>query len=252
MEKPVWYTFQEKIKNHFSDLGVIAETNVTIKGVRTSHDVDILVTSKYLGQNIKWIVEAKHWNNNIPKLHVLALKNIVDETGADKGFIISQKGFQSGAIEAAYNTNITLLTFEQFISSTNDIIEDKILDTYIERFICSQTRYWSHSKEVRIKYGLRRERHDYFPEFSVQFIIHTISNAITLGKSKIYPFELNTSLPVQFGDNLINNFKELINWLNINFNVIDKKMIEAEIEMQRNGDFNPQFYDFYEIKGQNI
>lgn len=245
MKRPHWYEFQEEIKNHFISLGVQAETNVTIKGVKTSHDIDILVTSKFLGQNIKWIVEAKHWKKNVPKLHVIALKNIVEETGCDKGFIISQTGFQKGAIEASVNSNITLLKYEDFINQTTRLIESKILNTYFERLIILQTRYWSHSKDIRMEYGLRRERHDFEPDFSVQFIIFAIKNALQKGLKNNYPFLNKTSLPIQFGESNINNFNELINWLNINFNVLDRKIIEAEIEMQKNGQYSPILTEIY-------
>ncbi|WP_228721946.1 restriction endonuclease [Acinetobacter indicus] len=70
MEKD-WFNFQEKIAEHFRSLGVQAETNKTIRGVRTEHDLDVYVTSKYLGTNIKWVIEAKYWQTKIPKEKVL-------------------------------------------------------------------------------------------------------------------------------------------------------------------------------------
>lgn len=69
-----WFDFQERIAQHFRGLGVQAETNKTVKGVRTDHDLDVYVTSKYLGTNIKWVVEAKHWKTKIPKKKVLAFQ----------------------------------------------------------------------------------------------------------------------------------------------------------------------------------
>ncbi|MDY6511846.1 restriction endonuclease, partial [Acinetobacter faecalis] len=103
-----WFNFQEKIAEHFRGLCVKAETNKTIKGVRTEHDLDVLVTSQYLCTNIKWVIEAKFWKTKVPKEKVFALRTIVDDIGADKGFIISESGFQAGALEAAQNTNIVL------------------------------------------------------------------------------------------------------------------------------------------------
>ncbi|UIJ76441.1 restriction endonuclease [Acinetobacter sp. SH20PTE14] len=69
-----WFDFQEKIAQHFRSLGVKAVTNETITGVRTEHDIDIYVTSKYLGTNIKWVIEAKYWKTKVPKEKVLALR----------------------------------------------------------------------------------------------------------------------------------------------------------------------------------
>ncbi|WP_228145941.1 restriction endonuclease [Acinetobacter terrae] len=152
-----WFNFQEDIAQHFRSLGVNAVTNKTIQGVRTEHNVDIYVTSKYLGTNIKWIVEAKHWQTKIPKEKVLALRTIVDDIGADKGFIISQVGFQSGAIEAIKNTNIQLYTFDELILSTKSYVQNEVLETYIRRARLLKIRYFAHKKRIRKDYGLRGE-----------------------------------------------------------------------------------------------
>lgn len=146
-----WFDFQEKIAQHFRSLGVSAVTNETVRGIRTDHDIDIYATSKYLGTNIKWVIEAKYWNTKIPKEKVLALRTIVEDIGADKGFIISQVGFQSGAIEATENTNIQLYTFEELIFNTRNYIQSEILETYIRRARLLEIRYFSHKKKfVRI------------------------------------------------------------------------------------------------------
>ena len=58
-----------------------------------------------------WVVEAKSWRSNVPKEKILALRSIVDDTGADRGFLISEKGFQSGAWEAAKKSNVELEKF---------------------------------------------------------------------------------------------------------------------------------------------
>jgi hypothetical protein len=43
---------------------------------------------------------------------VMALKEIVGDCGADRGLIVSTRGFQSGAIRAATKSNITLTSIE--------------------------------------------------------------------------------------------------------------------------------------------
>lgn len=121
-----------------------------IEGVRTTHDIDVFVKTKFIGQDVKWIVEAKYWSSPISKLHVLGLRTIVDDTGADKGFIISKVGFQSGALEAAKQTNIRLLTYEELTKETTDYVQDEVLTHFEERMILIERRYWSHDKRVRI------------------------------------------------------------------------------------------------------
>ncbi|NOK64269.1 MAG: restriction endonuclease [Chloroflexi bacterium AL-W] len=91
-----WFSFQEQICDHFISLGADAQTNVRIEGIRTCHDIDVFIKAKFLGQNMIWVIEAKHWKKRVNKSHVLALRTIVDDVGADCGFIVSTKGFQSG------------------------------------------------------------------------------------------------------------------------------------------------------------
>jgi restriction system protein len=81
---------------------------VTLQGVRTSHDVDVVVRSNLFGFELLWVIECKYWKEAVSKLHVLALREIVTDLGADRGILVSESGFQSGAIEAANLTNVQL------------------------------------------------------------------------------------------------------------------------------------------------
>ncbi|RZK43405.1 MAG: restriction endonuclease [Pedobacter sp.] len=169
MEKG-WFKFQEDIKSIFTEMGCDAQSNAKLVGARTTHDIDVLIRSRYLGQPIQWIIEAKNWNKKVSKLHVLALRKIVEETGADKGILVSQKGFQSGALEAAELSNIELLTFDQLIELTKEIFHKDILKTYVRRMNYILNRYFSHSKSIRVEFGLRHDTWDPHVDFNVYFM----------------------------------------------------------------------------------
>ena len=47
-----WFKFQEVICDYFKSIGAEAKTNVSVQGVRTSHDIDILVKTKFLGEDL--------------------------------------------------------------------------------------------------------------------------------------------------------------------------------------------------------
>jgi len=96
---------------------------------------------------MSWVVEAKYWKKKVTKSHVLALRSIVDDVGADKGFIISSGGFQRGAMEAAVKTNIVLTTFSDLKKTTRELVEGEILNAFIHRARLLTNRYWSHSKK---------------------------------------------------------------------------------------------------------
>lgn len=234
-----WFNFQEKIAQHFRSLGVKAETNQPIKGIRTDHDLDVFVTSQYLCTNIKWVIEAKYWKTKVPKEKVLALRTIVDDIGADKGFIISEVGFQSGALEAAKNTNIVLYTFEELVLNSTNAIQGLILESFSRRIRFLEHKYYAHSKKIRIKYNLRNDFLDYPIQFSGNILIFMIYDAIFAAKNNNYPIALENYILEKAGDNKADNFLELTNWLNLNLNWFDEKMYKAECEMILNYEYLP-------------
>jgi hypothetical protein len=61
----------------------------------------------------------------LPREKVHAFRTVMDETGANRGYIISRAGFRQGAIEAAHSTNVELLTYEQF--------QERYFDKWITR-----------------------------------------------------------------------------------------------------------------------
>jgi restriction system protein len=96
-----WCDYQEETAAFFRSLGLDAQTNVTVQGVRTQHDIDVLVKMHHAGFDVTWAIECKHWKSKVSKLHVVGLRSIVQEIGADRGILLCEAGFQSGAIEAA-------------------------------------------------------------------------------------------------------------------------------------------------------
>lgn len=152
---PEWRQYQEKAAAFFRSLGLEAETDVTVKGIRTTHDVDVVVRSHHVGFDITWLVECKHWKSAVSKLHVLALREIVADTGADRGILLAEAGFQSGALEAASLTNVQLTSLQQLIvSASDDILSMRLRELFDRNDICKE-RYWKIPKQTRIEYGLR-------------------------------------------------------------------------------------------------
>lgn len=245
MTKPTqWYEFQEQIAEYFRTLGVSAKTNISIEGVRTSHNVDVLVSTKFLGAEITWIVEAKSWKNNVSKEKVLALRSIVDDTGVDRGFLISEKGFQKGAWEAAHKTNVELVKFSDLKDRTRKIIQLEMLQAYEHLAELLAERYFSHSKSIRIEYGLRGDPYNpWAPLFSGQLFIGMIFGAIERAKYNEYPMSVKSLLDVRAGEDLIESYFELANWLNVNLNMFDEMLLHAENAMILAGDFRPHVVD---------
>lgn len=100
-----------------------------MQGVRAKHEIDVHVKFHRSGIECTWIVECKLWKTKVPKEKVMALKSIVDDVGADRGIIVSEEGFQSGAFDAVRDTNITLVTsLDEFERTASTIsIEEQLI-----------------------------------------------------------------------------------------------------------------------------
>jgi hypothetical protein len=109
-----WEELEDLIQAILAECGMKATRQVTIKLPRGSVDVDVLAEETVDGITSITVCECKNWKARIPKEIVHSFRTVMLETGANKGYIISREGFQSGAIEAAEATNINLVTFEQF------------------------------------------------------------------------------------------------------------------------------------------
>jgi restriction system protein len=152
---PNWHAYQEETAQFFRGLGLDATTDETVQGARTTHAVDVVVRSVNVGFQAIWLVECKHWQTPVTKLHVLALREIVNDVGADRGFIVAESGFQSGAYEAAIMTAISLTSLPELRETVGNEIALVKLREFQERLVVLRERYWAIDKEARIEHGLR-------------------------------------------------------------------------------------------------
>jgi len=189
-----WKEYQEEAAQFFRNMGLDAQTDVTVQGVRTTHDIDVLVKSHHLGFDVMWIVECKHWATKVSKLHVLGLREIVADLGADRGILLAENGYQSGAIEAANLTNVhltSLLDAQKHASS--DIAAMRLRELYDRIEICRE-RYWDIPKDKRIESGLRQEvGFDGYSGFHVFQIVDDLMPKAFRGA-----FPIDTTIAVRF------------------------------------------------------
>lgn len=150
-----WRGYQEQVAAFFRSLGLDATTNHRAQGVRTSHDIDVFVRSHYVGFDIIWIVECKYWSTAVTKLHVLALREIVTDLGVDRGILLCEAGFQSGALEAATLTNVDATSLAALRGTASAEFAAMRLPELFDRAERCRVRYWDLPKGARIKNGLR-------------------------------------------------------------------------------------------------
>jgi hypothetical protein len=150
-----WRVYETEARSFFQSLGLVAEVAATVEGARAKHEVDVLVHGSIHGIPFKWVVECKSWKTSVPKEKVLALYSIIQDIGADRGFLLSESGFQSGAIRAAESSNVTLTSLADLALVTGPHIQDAILGSLL----------WRARKQQDRLRAIKRSRYDddYYP-----------------------------------------------------------------------------------------
>jgi hypothetical protein len=115
-----WQEYQEEAAALFRSLGLEATTDERLDGVRGAHGVDVVVRSRRAGMEQFWVVECKWRRRRVEKLHVTALAEIVRDVGADRGVLLSEVGFQAGAVRMAYKSNVTLTSLAELREGAAD------------------------------------------------------------------------------------------------------------------------------------
>lgn len=205
-----WKEYQEEAAIFFRSLGLEANTDVTLQGVRTKHDIDVLVKSRHAGFEVTWIVECKHWASKVYKLHVLALREIVNDLGADRGILLAEQGFQSGALEAAALTNVHVTSLAELGKTASNEVFSMHLRELCDRLSESKKKYWDIPKKMRIKFSLRPEVG--VPGYSGDRIIEVTEKLFAKALGGTYPIDVDkmSKFIVPHFPTEINSVQELV------------------------------------------
>jgi len=114
-----WRHFQDQVAEILNLIpGCVARVNQPVHGTRIGTvRVDVLAELRSNGFVFRVIVECKFWRRPIPQEKVFSLNTVVEDIGADRGYLISEIGVQSGAAEyLSHPSNVRALTFEEFKS----------------------------------------------------------------------------------------------------------------------------------------
>lgn len=109
-----WRELEQAVADILRECGMSVQQGVRIALPRGSVDLDVLAEETVDGIGTRTVCECKNWKKPVPREKVHAFRTVMEETGANRGYIISANGFQKGAMEAAASTNVELLTYDQF------------------------------------------------------------------------------------------------------------------------------------------
>jgi hypothetical protein len=135
-----WQKYEEEAAAFFGQLGLEVALSARVKGARAVHAVDVLVTGTRAGIEQMWIVECKRRLRALEKVHVAALAEIVQDTGADRGILVCEAGFQSGAIRLAQTRNVTLTSLRELRENAAGEVSELGLRACMGRIVRLQQR----------------------------------------------------------------------------------------------------------------
>ena len=200
------------MREFFRSLGMAAESDVSVTGARTRHDVDVLVRFDHAGLSLQWIVECKHWMRPVSKLHVLALRTIVEDVGADRGILLSESAFQSGAHVAVKHSGVALSTFADLRASATDHLLAARLRQLPVRLAQLHRSYWDIPKPEREERGLRQPI--YRDGYSGGHVLNVASDVLLSALADQFPPEGSSASSYKYVyPRAIENLADAIEWI---------------------------------------
>jgi hypothetical protein len=109
-----WQALQNDVSLILEQCGFDIEIEKKIKTARGEVEIDVYAEEIVKGRKYSIVCECKHWKSKVPQSIVHSFRTVINDIGANIGYIISLEGFQSGAFDASGLTNIELVTWSQF------------------------------------------------------------------------------------------------------------------------------------------
>ena len=187
-----WEELQDGVCRILNEIGLKAEVGKTLSTARGKVEIDVYAVDENSVDKIRYLVECKNWLTAVPQSVVHSFTTVMHEAGGNIGYIISQRGLQTGAAEYTRNTNIVGLTYEEFqrkyfsawherffVRQIGDTVDS--LTQYVEPINSRRGRHIDQlSKEKRAEYHALLERYfafgmsmacfefpRYMPEFAI-------------------------------------------------------------------------------------
>ena len=110
-----WETLELTVNKILNQCGLNSERGRLIATARGTVNIDVFAQDYKSTPAVEYLIECKYWNTEIPQTVIHSFRTVVNDYGAQYGLIIAKKGFQSGAYEAIKNTNIRLLSWQEFL-----------------------------------------------------------------------------------------------------------------------------------------
>lgn len=108
-----WKELQNFVGQMFTECNFETEVSKTIDLVRGSKEIDVYTQDVSGEYKPIILVECKYWSTAVNQEVVHSFRTVINDFGANIGFIVSRNGFQSGCYEAAEKTNVKLVSLQE-------------------------------------------------------------------------------------------------------------------------------------------
>jgi restriction system protein len=121
-----WRDLQRETGRVLTECGFDVEIEKTVATVRGEVEIDVYAEETVKGRKYQLLCECKFWKRRVPQSAIHGFRTVVADIGANVGYPISLRGFQSGAFAASELTNLELVTWQQF--------QDAFEETWYEHY----------------------------------------------------------------------------------------------------------------------
>jgi len=127
-----WRDLQNQVAQILGECGLEVESDKSITTAGGTVVVDAFAQDPTQKPPVVYICECKHWKSLVPKGVIHAFRTVISDFGANWGFIISSRGFQKGAYEAARHSNVRLLDWQEF--------QESFVDRWFQQYMVPRIR----------------------------------------------------------------------------------------------------------------
>jgi restriction system protein len=122
-----WKQLQNEVGSILEQCGFSVQVEKKVDTARGEAVLDVYAEETVKGRKYSIVCECKYWKSRIPQTVIHSFRTILNDTGANVGYIVSLKGFQPGAVKAANYANLELVTWEGFQKAFCDSWLDQYL-----------------------------------------------------------------------------------------------------------------------------
>jgi hypothetical protein len=223
-----WKALELMVAGILQEIGfnpVIRQKRIDL--VRGYVNADVYAEDNTQTPKIIYLCECKHWSSKVPKTVIHSFRTVMQDFGANYGFIISEKGFQKGAIDAARNTNVDLVDWSKFqniffprwlkcyskevVNELDELIQytEPILGSALVRKLDSVTK----DRTTRIN-RFKELRQEYMPIGTAVLALYGFLRFPNLFNEGVPPLRLNLSMDLEHANWIeFKSYKEYMDYL---------------------------------------